>query len=627
MWTKQAVDQCGPFLSGRGVTSVSSAALGFLAYVAAVMVPGYGFGELLGRWKDDDGLVRRVGYSLGYGLAVDTIVLAVKTSGLRLGGVELAGIDQATVYFIILLGVAFLAASFVFRRKVSKLPRLTKYDGWALCCVLLVGLFLLWYQMVYPYFPPFYNPDFLAIVGQAEKLISGTELVFPKMLLYGSGYYQTAAAFLSVGSHSLSTAQTGIDILAALSPALVYAVAADMFGSRRAALLSAAIYSLSGTLWLQMLTDGFYPNFVGLLLELVLLAAFVDLSRAPRSRLSWMSSGAIVIASYFSHFTVLALFGSFIIYSVALALMRSPSFRTTAATAGAFIAPAAVGGLLFPDRIRSVLEISYQSGSPQPFTTFLSQGLSFLPPIAYLAFNMRNDIGFIALMALLTIAVVKGAKGRDQSVILLSVWFFALLAAAPQNYATWRFTLEAVMPLTLLAGYGLSATIPEGKATKRARLRAGDPYKFAAVVFTLLFLTPVAALGWTSTFAQSMAANGGVESQVQNLVNDSMTWIAANTPSSAHLLSVTDPVYLFSTLQIGRNCTYYFFGNQTQAIQYAKLNNESYIIVTRHDVYLNPLTPISDASSPVLPWFTYTSSQTTKLVYNNSDVRIFQLTG
>ena len=605
----------------------SASAFGYLAYVAVVLVPGYGFGELFGRWKDDDGMVRRLGYSLGYGLVVDTVVLAIRTSGLRIGGFELAGIDQDTVYLVLLLGLGFFAISYFIRRKAAKVPNVTKYDLWALLCVAMVAAFLLWYQSIYSYFPPFYNPDFLAIIGQTRALISGTEVVLPKMLLYGAGYYQTATAFLTTGTDTLATAQASVDVLVALSPALVYAVAADFFKSKRTAVLSTAIYCLSGTLWLQMLTDGFYPNFVGLLLELALLAAFVDLTRAPYSRLSWAASAIIVAASYFSHFTVLALFGSFVIYSVVLVLLRSPAFRVTATAAAGFIAPAVVGGLLFPERIKTVLDISYQSGAPQPLTTVLSQWLSFLPSLGYLAFNMRNDLGFVALMVLLAIGIFMGGKKRDLSVALASVWFFGLLAAAPQNYATWRFTLEAVMPLTLVTGYGLNAIIPEKKATKRERLRGGDPYKFAAVVFTLLFLTPVAATGWTSTFAQDMALGGGIESHSQTHVNDSMTWLAQNSPSSAHLLSVTDPIFLFSSISIHRNCTYFFLGNQTRAIEYARQNNESYIIVTRHDVYLNPITPLGNDSSSNLPWFTFSASPAMKLAYENSDVRIFQLTG
>lgn len=613
----------------QGVTILADpSSLGYVLYLLSVLIPGYGLGELAGKWRAGDDLVRRLGYSLGYGIAVDTVVYAVRTLGVGLAGARLLGMDVLTVYFAIALGAVLLAASYLKKRSIAGWPRVTKEGVGVVACMAVVVTIVWLYFTKYPIFPPYYNPDFLAIVGRPTDLIQGNQGTIPKLLLYGSGYYQTAAAFLTVGSTGLAVAQTAMSLLVILSPALVYGIASDLVGNPRAGLFAAAIYALSGTVWAQMVyADGLYPNFVGVLIEMVLLVTFLDFARAPRSPRVWFLSAFVVIAAYFSHYTVLAVFGTLVVMTAAVAVVRRGELKGMIAATLFFALPGAIGVLIFMRQFNLAVLISYETGSSQPFTTFLSGALAFFPSVAYLAFDIRNDVGFVAIIALLGLALYRGTKLRDYTILPIAIWFFALILAAPQNASAWRFSLEAVVPLTLLAGYGLNAIIPGTKSSKRERLRKGDPYKFALVVLTILFLTPMAATGWASSFTQNLVVGSGVEAAAQVQVNDTMTWLNQNTPQTASYLSVTTPTFLYSVIQIDRNCTYEYFGNESQAVSFAKQDGDGYIIVTRHNVFYNQLTAVPDDASPDLPWFTYKPTAGLALVYNNTEVKVFQLVG
>ncbi|MDG6901772.1 MAG: hypothetical protein JRM80_07400 [Nitrososphaerota archaeon] len=589
-----------------------------------MLSPGYGLGTLTGKWKSDPGLSRQIGFSLGYGLAVDTAALAIGTLGLRLGPLVLAGVYPWTVYSLVGLGPALVLISALAGHEKPKAPTISKSDLAVLGCSAVVALVAWLYFAKYPVFPIYYNPDFVANVGQPAALVAGTMTSF-RLLLYGAAYYQVAASFAVVGSSSLATAEVAMTLLAVLSPALVYAVASDLFSSRRPALIAVILYSLAGTTWAQMIySDGLYPNFVGTLLGLVLVAAFFDVGRGAKSWRAWVAFAAAVVATYFSHFTVLAVMGSLLAVSVALGLMKSPRFKGSLAALAAMVVPGGVGLLVFHRLIGRVIATSYQGVGFQPLATYLSAVLAPVPSLAYLASDIRNDVGFLAMAFLFGVGAYRAGKTRDPGLLLLAIWFFAVLVVAPQDSAAWRFSLEAVLPMTLLAGYGLHSIMPQKRVTKQQRARAGDPYKFGIVVLALLFVTPIVAPGWASTLALNLSQGSGQEAQIQLQVQDAMTWLGQNTPKSAYLLSVTDPTFLYASVQIGRNCTYEYFGNETQAVSFARAEGMGYIVVTLHNVFYNPSVQASDTATN-LPWYTYRSTANVTLAYSNPDVKVFRL--
>ena len=64
---------------------------GFAVYLLEIFIPGIGIGELTRAWRQDWGLSERIGMAFGLGLAFDTLVLVVATSGMVFVGDQLRG--------------------------------------------------------------------------------------------------------------------------------------------------------------------------------------------------------------------------------------------------------------------------------------------------------------------------------------------------------------------------------------------------------------------------------------------------------------------------------------------------------------------------------------------------------
>jgi len=109
-----------------GALTVSQAepnVFGYLLHLLFVFLPGIGFAESLNLWRNEEGFMERVGLSLGLGLAVDTVVIMVRTSGFSVSRFVLRGLDTATVYSVILAGIALLLSSVAVRRRFTFLAR------------------------------------------------------------------------------------------------------------------------------------------------------------------------------------------------------------------------------------------------------------------------------------------------------------------------------------------------------------------------------------------------------------------------------------------------------------------------------------------------------------------------
>ena len=606
---------------------------GFILYVAAILVPGYGLGELLGRWKEEDSLVERAGYSFGLGLSADTVVYAVKTLGVGAGEFRLAGMGVSVVYFMIILGVAALGASYYLRRSFAKPPSLTWYDGGNLAIVVVLAIAIAAYFTKFTYFPD-YQIDYFVHTLQATGLIAGSLVTVPKMLLYGAGNYQIAAGLLSVGGINLVTAERTMTILVLLSPLLVFAVSGKVFGDRRAAFFSTVIYALSGIIWVPMVfAVGLYANFVGVLLELLLVAAFLDLASGIHSRAVWISSLMVMISAYFSHYTVLTVFGSLLIFSLLLTVLRRPGYKGYLAASLVFLAPGAAGALLFRHTLATILTISYGVGSPVTLSTFLSTALSPIPALAYIAVDVSNDLGFLSMVALLAVALYKGYRSRFFPSLLVACWFVAILVAAPENYLAWRFSFEAAVPLILLSGYGLHALLPATsprslvRRDKLREARTGGSARYTALVVGLLFLLPTVVNSPAWSMVENVRTNAGSEAQVQVALLQAMSWMGGHTSPGSGFLSVTDPRFFYASVVVDRNTSYDYLKGASQAIAYANSQGEQYIIVTHFDVRTSVVALAPNPFDPALPWYTYPLQNGLTMVYNNTDVMIFEVSG
>ena len=76
-----------------------------------IFLPGIGFGELLGLWRERDSLAERIALVFMLGLSIDTIVFLIKTSGFA----GFVGISLVDVDFVIILGIVAIFVSVLLR--------------------------------------------------------------------------------------------------------------------------------------------------------------------------------------------------------------------------------------------------------------------------------------------------------------------------------------------------------------------------------------------------------------------------------------------------------------------------------------------------------------------------------
>lgn len=593
---------------------------GYAVYLAMVLVPGFGFGEALHAWKESDSLAVRLGYIVGLGLAIDTVIFVVKTWGLQIGGIVLRGYNQDTIYFIVAAGVVALGLSLCRQKRLTKLPPISSYDIGVLVLVAAMGAMIALYFQCYPIFPGNFSPDFTRHVQDATMMVNGSKTTFPHELLYGGAIYQLGAGFLLVGGVRLVVVQRIMAIMALLSVFVVYTAALRLLGSRRAALLSTVIYSLSGTVWVDMvLLSGLYSNLFGVIIALFLAVELLDLSGAIKSRQAWVLGGIVFICTYFSHYTVLSILPALLLAGVLLYLRYGKEYKGYLVASATAIAPALLGALLLPREVARALGESYGGGGTILLGTWLSRLLSGIPSVAYMAVVIFDDPALVVMLALLAVALYKGWIARQKLLLVPVIWFFALLLAAPADTSAWRFSLEAVVPLTLLAGYGLHSLLPKGRATKKTRLAKGDPYRFFAVGLIVLFLAPILFNSWGMNMIATTTTNPTVEAGIQNDDYAAIVWLGQNTPPGSRYLSVSDPTFLYVNLLLNRNCTYRYVGSPEATVAYAKNNSFGYVIVTYYAVI-----PVKLPAGETL-WGVFQSSSNLTLIHQEATVEIFQV--
>ena len=138
----------------------------------------------------------RLAYSFGLGLALDTFVLVIRTSGLNS---VLVGIDQWTVYGTIAFGLVCLVASISIRRRITFLVKPRTLDFARLGVLVIQGVIILLYFEKYPIFPEYQSPDYVTHVQYAQSLISGSLTTIPDGILYFGIHLQLAVSLLLSG--------------------------------------------------------------------------------------------------------------------------------------------------------------------------------------------------------------------------------------------------------------------------------------------------------------------------------------------------------------------------------------------------------------------------------------------
>ncbi len=595
---------------------------GYVSYLLVIFLPGIGFGELLGVWREDDRIADRVAYAFGLGLAVDTLVFVVRTSGLSLSGFTLAGLDLSTVYFPIVAGSVALIASFALRRRFVWPVKPKALDLALLLVILIQGLMVLLYFQKYPIFPEYQSADYSNHVQFAQGLISGSYTSVPRGILYFGVHYQVASTLLLVGGEALVTAQRTLAILVILSPLLFYLAVGRIVGSKEAGFVTAVIYSLSGTIWFDsVFNSGLYANFFGMLAALFLVVGFVGLTRKVRSGSLWLVYLGALVTAYFSHYTVVTLFPALLAIPVIQYLRSRSGLLGYLAPPLVSVAPGVVGLAVYPGILSLAISLAEGGGGSISGSTFLSSAFSGWPVLHYMSLEVFSDVAFVFLFIFAAIYVYRGVISKISLFSIPVVWFLSLLVASPFNVNAWRFSFEALVPLTLMAGYGLFTLLPKVDPNRRKRRSTDYGRSGKSLVVIAVLLIPILAFSWGQQSMSDSLSNTSVSSQAQEDVYNALYWLKNNTPTSSRYLSVSDWRFTYTSLFFGRTTDYSFASGPSEALKFAKENGDQYIVVTNLVTVQLPPVP------SLFPWnnFPTNSTSSLSLLFSNSDVRVYEL--
>jgi hypothetical protein len=598
---------------------------GYILYLLFIFAPGFGFSELLDLWSFENSVAGRFAISFGVGLSFDTLIIFIRTFGYA----GLVGLDYSTVVFVILAGLIALGASVVIRRKLLLLPiKPQKTDYIVFALILILGGMILLHFQKYPIFPEYLSHDFGAHVQFSQDLISGAITSVPGGVLYDGIYYQLAPALLLIGGEPLITVQRVVGLLVVLSPLLMYLGAKMISTSERVGVISAALYALSGTVWFDGVFDsGLYANFIGILAALFLTSIVIMAVQKPRALTTWVAFLLALVNAYMSHYTILSLFPALLLLPLILFLFKKPHVKDYLLFGVVSVLPPIAAIFAIPTLADIVIPLLSSGRGAISGSTTLSSALSSVPVMSYMALEVYDDVAFIALLILAVVAVYFAIRRKDTLISIPVIWFLALLAVAPQNIAAWRYSYEAIVPILILAGYGLDAFFPSTGSTRsrsslasKMRARRSESIIPRAIVI-MLFFAAIVIGSWGQYAIADSLSNTAVIAQAQTQDYSAMQWLKENTPNGSQYLSTSDWNFVYTNLTIGRNSIFEYARTPSTAISAAENSSAQYIVVT--NVATLSLPPVSS----FYPWtnFPNSSTQQLTLAYSNPNVRIFRI--
>ena len=149
-----------------------------------------------------------------------------------------------------------------------------------------------------------------------------------------------------------------------------------------------------------------------------------------------------------------------------------PSLKGYLFPALVIVAPAAIPLVLFPGLGQRILSLASSGGGLLTGSTTLSNLFSSLPVLSYLALEVYDDYALIAMLVLSIVYFYRIIPLRKPIYFVPFMWFLSLIIAAPNDTSAWRFSYEALVPLTLMAGYGLSILFPTEGPEENLQWRA-----------------------------------------------------------------------------------------------------------------------------------------------------------
>jgi hypothetical protein len=590
------------------------AAVGFVAYLAFIFLPGISIGELLHAFDSRPNITERLAIAFGFGIAADTLVMGIRTSGVG----PLRGIDIGTIDAVILAGVAILAMSIFLRRKLVFPMRPNQTDVLVFATMVLMVLMLALYFEKYPIFPEYDSYDFFGHVYNTQSIIAGLYTTVPTGILYYGVHYQLAAAYLLTGGDALQRIRTTMAFLVVLSVPVFYLASVKIFSSEKAAIATVLLYATSGAIWYVWVFDsGLFPNFFGVIVSLFAIALFLEF----QSGWNWKAWGAFLLtmpAVYLSHYTTLSILPALLVVSVAIGVRKRKQWKNLLVPALVVAIPIVVAAAAYPTLVSTVLSLFTLQGGSVSGSTYLSSALSGIPILSFMAADIYYDLGFVLMWAFVGIYLWKGVATGFSPKLIPLIWMLSLFAISPTSLISWRFAFEAVVPFTLMAAYGISIFTPSLKRGRKNKVRTNSYFKSGLVLGLVIGVT--VAGSWGQIMVSDSLTDTSIQATSQGQVYDAINWIQTHTPPNASYLSVSDWRFSQASLLIGRTGLYEFVSTPAEALKLISGTTIGYIIVTN-------VATVSLSDPSLLPWnnFPSQSNANLTLVYSNPDVKIFQV--
>ncbi len=596
---------------------------GYGLYLLEIFIPGLGMGEALCLWKKGDSLAEKLGLAFGLGLAFDTLVMAVQTSGVTVFGETLRGVDLPTIYFIMAVGLVALAAAWLKKRRLDVLGAPTWSDLAIALLTITMGVMVALYFAKYPIFPAFASQDPGVYAGTVQGLVSGAVTSLPGGVLYYGIHYQLASALVLVGGEPLVTVQRTMGVLVILSPLIVYAASKRILTSSRAGLITVAIYVLSGTIWFDSVFDaGIYANFFGIIACLFFLVAFLQVAEGTRNPSRWLLFLLALVMVYFSHYSSVTLFPALLVLPLVRFALEGGGFKRYLLPGVVALAPAAVALVAYPD-FPAILKLAFSGTGGQTLVghTVVSDAVAAIPVVSFMALEVSDDIAFVLLLVLAVVSVRYGIVSRRSSSLVPCLWLFSLAIVAPLNENAWRYSYEALVPLTIMAGFGISSLLP-----RRGSSGSGLRLNVKVAVVLVLLLSAIAVGSWGQREVSDALTDTGTWAQAQQDVYSAMYWLKNNTSAGSRYLSVSDWRFVYTGLFFGRATNYSYTPDPSDGLALAEQFGDQFIIVA---YYVTP--PVNPSGNPYQAYtyysYYYQGSPYLSMVFTNNDVRIFEVLG
>ncbi len=590
--------------------------LGYLEFIALLFLPGLAVVEVFNLGPELS-LAERLGLAFGLSMAVDVLVLAVKTTLGR-------GIDTTTLGALLAVSLVAFVVPVALRRKAASFATLSRYDLYVLGLVVAQAVLVAVHFYKYPVFPQFQSVDFTQHVQITTDLQAGNISFLPGGVLYYGAHLLMGSLVALSGDLVLLATQYAMGILVALSPLLVFFAVDSITGSKRVGLVAAILYVFTGFVWFGSVFDaGLYANFYGILSILLLFALVPMVLKQPRSPGVWVALVLAVASGYMSHYSFVTVIPALVALPVALLLVERKVNLPSVAVAAVVLVPAAVAAAVMPGLVTLLLQFAQSSGGGNlPGDTSISGLFAGWPVLRYAVIEIADDSGALLALALAVAGAYLGIRSKNPVVWMLLVWLVALLAVAPFTEGAWRFSYMTLLPLLVFASIAFEALIPrpEERAMKqRSKLRYRTDWtraRYAAVgiIFLLLVVN-----SWSWQLLGDAASNGAANNQTQHGILDAMGWMNANTPQGSLVVSVTSDYFNFYQLLYNRPSGYAPLAAPSDVVA-ASGNSTSptYVVLTRVGTVV-----LANASQN--PFSLYPNDSRFQMVYNQSGVAIFKL--